>query len=122
MIKKQFQYAIDWACQLDAIVLDDTYESIQWKNKVMYSESELINIYNEKKREHIVWKEMISLRNKLLLDSDWTQSRDVILLNDDEWKVYREILRNITENYDPIIEEIIWPTRPNTEVQTSQGE
>ncbi len=122
MIKKQFQYAIDWVCQLDATILGDTYESIQWKNKIMYSEDELINIYNKKKYEHIVWKEMISFRNMLLLDSDWTQTRDVILLNDNEWKLYRQILRDITENYDPIIEEVIWPIKPKVKAKFPKPE
>lgn len=113
MIKKQWQYSIDWVCQLDATVIDDTYESIQWKNKQLYTKEELISIYNDKKREHIAWKDMINKRNVLLEESDWTQQRDVILANDNEWKVYRQKLRDITELYDPIVEEITWPIKPS---------
>ena len=37
-------------------------------------------------------------RNKLLNESDWLQSRDVILGNDEEWKIYRQTLRDLPAN------------------------
>ena len=40
-------------------------------------------------------------RNKLLADSDWTQSRDVTLSNDSDWKTYRQALRDITKTANP---------------------
>lgn len=112
MIKKQYQYAIDWVCQLEAEVNGNNYNDIIWKTSPLYTEDQLIEIYNAKKREHIAWKEMLNTRNILLQESDWTQQRDVILENDDEWKAYRQALRDITDNYDPIIEEVIWPNKP----------
>ena len=40
-------------------------------------------------------------RNKLLADCDWTQSRDVTLRNDSDWKTYRQALRDITKTANP---------------------
>lgn len=35
------------------------------------------------------------IRDKLLAESDWTQSRDVTLSNDADWKKYRQALRDL---------------------------
>jgi len=51
-------------------------------------------------------------RNKLLQKSDWTQSRDVKLTNDDEWILYRQSLRDITNSYSSIFD-VVWPTEPS---------
>ena len=37
-------------------------------------------------------------RNSLLVESDWTQNRDVVLSNDEEWKTYRQALRDLPAN------------------------
>jgi hypothetical protein len=50
-------------------------------------------------------------RDKLLEKCDWTQSRDVSLINDDEWVLYRQELRDITLQ-EGFPHEIIWPTKP----------
>lgn len=36
-------------------------------------------------------------RNKLLQESDWTQLTDVSVVNKEEWQVYREKLREMTD-------------------------
>lgn len=64
---------------------------------------------------HIAPKESMdslrNTRNKLLTESDWTQSRDVLLSNDEEWKIYRKQLRDLPKNTDPMNPE--WPTKPS---------
>lgn len=48
------------------------------------------------------------LRDRKLKDCDWTQNRDVMLLNDKEWQEYRQALRDITKQAGwPF--EIVWP-------------
>ena len=55
--------------------------------------------------------EVRSQRNMLLQQSDWTQSRDVTLSNDADWKTYRKALRDIpTQSGFP--KTITWPTAP----------
>tara|TARA_B100001248_G_scaffold44694_1_gene28503 strand:+ start:1571 stop:1858 length:288 start_codon:yes stop_codon:yes gene_type:complete len=50
-------------------------------------------------------------RNQLLIESDWTQSRDVLLSNDEDWKTYRQQLRDLPKNTDPM--NPVWPTKPS---------
>ena len=73
---------------------------------------------------------MVSLRKKRnikLVESDWTQNRDVVLENDEEWKTYRQALRDlpstassdfinqtITAASPPVDMSLItWPTKPS---------
>ena len=50
-------------------------------------------------------------RDLLLQQSDWTQSRDVTLSNDADWKTYRQALRDITKIYKTL-EDVKWPEKP----------
>ena len=82
------------------------------KEVVEFTDSEKLEV--EYYNNHISPKEaMESLRtrrNQLLTESDWTQSRDVLLSNDEEWKIYRQQLRDLPKNTDPMNPE--WPTKP----------
>lgn len=50
-------------------------------------------------------------RNRRLLETDWTQGRDIVLSNDEEWKVYRQTLRDLpSSTVDP--SNPIWPSIP----------
>ena len=57
-------------------------------------------------------------RNRRLADTDWTQSRDVILENDAEWKTYRQALRDYPATANPQLDEngmltnVTWPEVP----------
>ena len=64
----------------------------------------------EQIRDDHLWKNIRAQRNKLIAESDWTQNRDVVLSNDEEWAAYRQSLRDITTQSDP--SNIIWPTPP----------
>lgn len=58
------------------------------------------------------WSEVRSVRNLSLSDCDWTQLPDSPLseIKKTEWTVYRQSLRDITNQQDPF--NIIWPTKP----------
>lgn len=49
-------------------------------------------------------------RDKLLSASDWTQLPDVPLATKEKWAVYRQALRDITQQSDPF--NIVWPEPP----------
>ena len=57
-------------------------------------------------------------RNKKLTESDWTQSRDVTLSNDADWKTYRQSLRDLPTTASPKLDSeenltnVTWPTKP----------
>ena len=63
-------------------------------------------------------------RDKLLAESDWTQTRDNVRLNDSTWVTYRQELRDITKsssftpnlNADGSLDEssVTWPLKPAT--------
>jgi NAD-specific glutamate dehydrogenase len=50
------------------------------------------------------------LRNKKLARTDWMANSDVTMSN--EWKTYRQELRDITNNYTSLAN-VVWPTEPN---------
>ena len=64
-------------------------------------------------------------RNKLLADCDWTliPSSPLSVSKQDEWKVYRQALRDITKTPNPKItnegpitldlSSVTWPTKPS---------
>ena len=60
-------------------------------------------------------------RNRLLTACDWTQSRDLILSNDADWKTYRQALRDLPASASPKLDSngdldmtsVTWPTEPS---------
>ena len=70
----------------------------------------------KKKYDEIIAEEPLNLlrdvRNQILAQSDWTQSRDVTLSNDADWKTYRQALRDITKTYKTL-EDVKWPEKPD---------
>tara|TARA_B100000212_G_C27347883_1_gene522218 strand:- start:199 stop:477 length:279 start_codon:yes stop_codon:yes gene_type:complete len=51
-------------------------------------------------------------RNSLLAQTDWMANSDVTM--SDEWKTYRQELRDITEGIDTEAKakNVVWPTKP----------
>ena len=58
------------------------------------------------------WAVVRAERDAKLAASDWTQLPDVPLTAEQvqEWRTYREALRNVTSQSDPF--NIVWPTPP----------
>jgi len=61
-------------------------------------------------------RELRQMRNMLLNESDWTQNRDIQLPNDEEWKIYRQELRDLPSKYlekeDFDISNVSYPKKP----------
>ena len=55
------------------------------------------------------WEGIRKQRNQLLSKTDWRASSDLTL--SDDWKTYRQALRDITTQSDP--DNITWPTEPS---------
>jgi hypothetical protein len=55
-------------------------------------------------------QEILDRRRRLLASSDWTQLPDVPLATKAIWAIYRQALRDITDQPDPF--NIVWPTPP----------
>ena len=68
------------------------------------------NIWRDTRTQEEMWKAIRLERAVLLKASDWTQMLDVQLPNKEAWAVYRQALRDITNQTDPF--NITWPTAP----------
>lgn len=55
------------------------------------------------------WEGVRQERNRLLSESDWTQAPDATA-DKQAWQTYRQALRDITTQADPI--NIVWPVAP----------
>ena len=93
----------------------DTYKSFKGET---YTEEEFKIRYDEVEKDYSINKLRIQ-RNVLLTESDWTQVLDVSLSNMDEWKAYRQVLRdlpqtqpNITTDLAGNIIDNIFPEKP----------
>lgn len=54
------------------------------------------------------WGAVRAERNRLLAESDWTQLPDVPTATRQAWATYRQALRDITKQPDPL--NIVWPS------------
>jgi hypothetical protein len=83
-------------------------EVVEYQTIAQKSESEIQDLINQK------WINIRSQRNVYLAESDWTQMTDSPLseLKKEEWKQYRQSLRDITNFDSP--DHVIWPERPSS--------
>ena len=56
------------------------------------------------------WAKIRRDRNKLLVESDWTDLPNSPVSNKMEWLGYRQFLRDMTKQSDPF--KIVWPLKP----------
>ena len=85
------------------------------------TDDEINTKYNELKNGQPA-KLVREIRDQLLAESDWTQTRDNVRLNDSTWVTYRQELRDITKsasfnpklNADGSLDEssVTWPLKP----------
>ena len=69
-------------------------------------------------------RQVREIRDRLLAESDWTQNRDVVLLNDTTWQQYRQDLRDLpaSASFTPKLNSdgnldmssVTWPLKPST--------
>ena len=68
-------------------------------------------------------RQVREIRDRLLAESDWTQNRDVVLLNDTTWQQYRQDLRDLpaSASFTPKLDSngnldmssVTWPLKPS---------
>lgn len=56
------------------------------------------------------WDEIREIRNELLKECDWTQLSDIPNETKQNWTIYRQNLRDITNQTDPF--NVVWPVKP----------
>ena len=102
----------------------DNYSDIEWldKTQLMPTEDEINAKITELETAEPA-RQVRVIRDRLLAESDWTQNRDVILLNDTTWQQYRQDLRDLPasasftpsldSNGDLDMSSVTWPTKPS---------
>ena len=100
------------------------YSDIEWldKTETMPTEDE-INAKIAELETAEPARQVREIRDRLLAESDWTQSRDGVLLNDTTWKQYRQDLRDLpasasftpklNSNGDLDMSSVTWPLKPS---------
>jgi hypothetical protein len=81
-------------------------DGIYYKNWVQTNASEEEINYRIQSK----WEDIRIQRNELLTECDWTQLSDVSQAIKDLWTVYRQQLRDITNQQNPF--NIEWPVKP----------
>ena len=99
------------------------YDTLEWYDETSKPskndlDAKLIELENAEPA-----RQVREIRNRLLAESDWTQSRDVVLLNDTTWKQYRQDLRDLpaSASFTPKLDSngnldmssVTWPLKPS---------
>ena len=107
-----------WVCR------GDTYAGLEWLDETQIKPTEEeINAKIAELEAAEPARQVREIRNRLLAESDWTQSRDVVLLNDITWKRYRQDLRDLpaSASFTPKLNSdgnldmssVTWPLKPS---------
>ena len=107
-----------WVCR------GDTYAGLEWLDETQTKPTEEeINAKISELEVAEPARQVREIRDRLLAESDWTQNRDVVLLNDTTWKQYRQDLRDLPasasftpkldSNGDLDMSSVTWPLKPS---------
>ena len=105
-------------------VRGDNYSDLEWLDKSQTKPTEdEINAKIAELEAAEPTRQVREIRDRLLAESDWTQNRDVVLLNDITWKQYRQDLRDLPasasftpsldSNGDLDMSSVTWPLKPS---------
>ena len=107
-----------WVCR------GDTYAGLEWLDETQTKPTEEeINAKISELEVAEPARQVREIRDRLLAESDWTQNRDVVLLNDTTWKQYRQDLRDLpaSASFTPKLDSngnldmssVTWPLKPS---------
>ena len=102
----------------------ETYADLEWLDKSQTKPTEdEVNAKIAELEAAEPARQVREIRDRLLAESDWTQNRDVVLLNDITWKQYRQDLRDLPasasftpkldSNGDLDMSSVTWPLKPS---------
>ena len=104
-------------------VRGDNYSDLEWLDKSQTKPTEdEVNAKIAELEAAEPARQVREIRDRLLAESDWTQNRDVVLLNDITWKRYRQDLRDLpaSASFTPKLDSngnldmssVTWPLKP----------
>ena len=87
-------------------------QSIFWENGSIIVKNDDVKIKNESEKPMRLLRQQ---RNQKLSETDWMAYSDVTMT--DDWKIYRQALRDLPSTASPKIENgqltnVTWPTKP----------
>lgn len=97
-----------------------SYSGIEWKDtKQTKPTEEEVNSEIARLQSEEPMKRLRLYRNSLLAESDWMANSDVTM--SDEWKTYRQALRDLPSTATPVLDStskpgisgVTWPTKPS---------
>ena len=107
-------------------VIGDTYEGIEWgetNSQTKPTKEEVTAKLNELNNAE-PYKLLREERNKLIVETDWTQLKDIDLdiVRERNWKNYRQALRDLPSKSNPKLDSsgkldmssITWPDKPSS--------
>ena len=100
------------------------YSGIHWDDKIQTKPTEEeVNAKIAELEAAEPARQVREIRDRLLAESDWTQNRDVVLLNDTTWQQYRQDLRDLpaSASFTPKLDSngnldmssVTWPLKPS---------
>ena len=106
------------------VLRGDTYAGLEWLDETQTKPTEdEVNAKLAELEAAEPARQVRVIRDRLLAESDWTQNRDVVLLNDTTWQQYRQDLRDLPasasftpsldSNGDLDMSSVTWPTKPS---------
>ena len=107
---KTYSHKTEWSMQ------NGDYNTLEWYSQDIPKPTlQEINQIREKIKTEKPWKHLRTTRNSTLSETDWTQTNDIGLENEDEWVAYRQALRDLPANIgDPI--NPVWPEQPQVKI------
>ena len=105
-------------------ITGNVYDGIEWLDETQIKPTEEeINAKIAELEAAEPARQVREIRDRLLAESDWTQNRDVVLLNDTTWKQYRQDLRDLpaSASFTPKLDSngnldmssVTWPLKPS---------
>lgn len=107
MVEYKFEFN-GMQLESDPFSLAPVEEGHEDYNKQLYEIWNMPLSTAEQIRDDHLWVDIRTKRNLLIVESDWMANSDVTM--SDEWRTYRQSLRDITTQSDP--SNITWPTKP----------
>ena len=91
-------------------IIRENFDGLEWKDKrTVPTESAVKAKYDEIVAAQPL-NELRQVRNSILAQSDWMTLADSPTMSDD-WKTYRQKLRDITKTYKSL-SDVKWPEKP----------
>lgn len=95
--------------ELYALELDGSQDHLITEDMIRISKWEADQ--TAEMRSSVTWDDVKKYRNKLLMESDWTDLQNSPVSNRPAWITYRQRLRDITKDFKSP-DQVTWPQPP----------